>query len=203
MSKRDASRSGSGRLVKKSRTVLSLFVTTLIIQVATGSIAPILTLYVRELAGDVSNIAFISGMIASVPGVAALLSAPGSASLATELAGKDSYRRADYFRTAADSNVFCANAVAARAIAVSAWRGGWRAAASRSNSAGLQLYQPDSRAHIQLQPIFPRYRQRHRPSWAPQFPRAMASAPYSASRQAWCCSMLSIHGTAYDGADWQ
>lgn len=48
----------------------------MIIQVATGSIAPILTLYVRELAGNVSNIAFISGMIASVPGVAALLSAP-------------------------------------------------------------------------------------------------------------------------------
>lgn len=43
---------------------------------ATGSIAPILTLYVRELAGNVSNIAFISGMIASVPGVAALISAP-------------------------------------------------------------------------------------------------------------------------------
>lgn len=43
---------------------------------ATGSIAPILTLYVRELAGNVSNVAFISGMIASVPGVAALLSAP-------------------------------------------------------------------------------------------------------------------------------
>ncbi|EDX8190215.1 multidrug transporter subunit MdtG, partial [Salmonella enterica subsp. enterica] len=62
--------------LKNPRLVLSLFVTTLIIQVATGSIAPILTLYVRELAGDVSNIAFISGMIASVPGVAALLSAP-------------------------------------------------------------------------------------------------------------------------------
>ena len=43
---------------------------------ATGSIAPILTLYVRDLAGNVSNIAFISGLIASVPGVAALLSAP-------------------------------------------------------------------------------------------------------------------------------
>lgn len=76
--------------LKNPRLVLSLFVTTLIIQVATGSIAPILTLYVRELAGDVSNIAFISGMIASVPGVAALLSAPGSASLATELARKRS-----------------------------------------------------------------------------------------------------------------
>lgn len=62
--------------LKNPRLVLSLFVTTLIIQVATGSIAPILTLYVRELAGNVSNIAFISGMIASVPGVAALLSAP-------------------------------------------------------------------------------------------------------------------------------
>ncbi len=62
--------------LKKPKLVLSLFVTTLIIQVATGSIAPILTLYVRELAGSISNIAFISGMIASVPGVAALLSAP-------------------------------------------------------------------------------------------------------------------------------
>ena len=38
--------------------------------------ASVLTLYVRELAGNVSNIAFISGMIASVPGVAALISAP-------------------------------------------------------------------------------------------------------------------------------
>lgn len=62
--------------LKSPRLVLSLFVTTLIIQVATGSIAPILTLYVRELAGNISNIAFISGMIASVPGVAALMSAP-------------------------------------------------------------------------------------------------------------------------------
>lgn len=62
--------------LKNPKLVLSLFITTLIIQVATGSIAPILTLYVRDLAGDVNNIAFISGMIASVPGVAALLSAP-------------------------------------------------------------------------------------------------------------------------------
>lgn len=62
--------------LKNPKLVLSLFVTTLIIQVATGSIAPILTLYVRELAGNISNVAFISGMIASVPGVAALLSAP-------------------------------------------------------------------------------------------------------------------------------
>jgi len=62
--------------LKNPKLVLSLFVTTMIIQVATGSIAPILTLYVRELAGNISNIAFVSGLIASVPGVAALLSAP-------------------------------------------------------------------------------------------------------------------------------
>lgn len=62
--------------LKNPKLVLSLFVTTMIIQVATGSIAPILTLYVRELAGNITNIAFVSGMIASVPGVAALLSAP-------------------------------------------------------------------------------------------------------------------------------
>ncbi|MBV4366151.1 multidrug efflux MFS transporter MdtG [Erwinia sp. BNK-24-b] len=62
--------------IKKPKLVLSLFVTTLIIQVATGSIAPILTLYVRDLAGDIQNLAFVSGLIASVPGVAALISAP-------------------------------------------------------------------------------------------------------------------------------
>ncbi len=62
--------------LQKPRLVLGLFVTTLIIQVATGSIAPILTLYVRELSGTTNNLAFISGFIASVPGVAALISAP-------------------------------------------------------------------------------------------------------------------------------
>ncbi|MEL4014494.1 multidrug efflux MFS transporter MdtG [Dryocola clanedunensis] len=62
--------------LKNPKLILSLFVTTMIIQVATGSIAPILTLYVRDLAGNVNNLAFISGMIASVPGVAALISAP-------------------------------------------------------------------------------------------------------------------------------
>ncbi|AKJ40687.1 multidrug efflux MFS transporter MdtG [Pragia fontium] len=70
----------SGRQVfaslTKPRLVLGLFVTTMIIQVATGSIAPILTLYVREISNNIENLAFISGFIASVPGFAALLSAP-------------------------------------------------------------------------------------------------------------------------------
>ncbi|OMQ26776.1 multidrug efflux MFS transporter MdtG [Serratia oryzae] len=62
--------------LKNPKLILSLFVTSMIIQIATGSIAPILTLYVRDLAGDTHNLAFISGLIASVPGVAALISAP-------------------------------------------------------------------------------------------------------------------------------
>ncbi|MFI8418078.1 multidrug efflux MFS transporter MdtG [Serratia sp. NPDC078593] len=62
--------------LKSPKLILALFVTTMIIQVASGSIAPILTLYVRDLAGDIHNLAFVSGLIASVPGVAALLSAP-------------------------------------------------------------------------------------------------------------------------------
>lgn len=62
--------------LKNPKLILSLFVTTMIIQIATGSIAPILTLYVRDLAGSIHNLAFISGLLASVPGVAALMSAP-------------------------------------------------------------------------------------------------------------------------------
>ena len=56
--------------------ILSLFVTTMMVQLANGSISPILTLFIRDLSSDTSNIAFISGVIAAVPGVSALMSAP-------------------------------------------------------------------------------------------------------------------------------
>ncbi|MGC6231937.1 MULTISPECIES: multidrug efflux MFS transporter [Hafnia] len=56
--------------------IIALFVTTLMIQLANASISPILTLFIRQLASDTSNIAFVSGMIAAVPGIAALVSAP-------------------------------------------------------------------------------------------------------------------------------
>jgi DHA1 family multidrug resistance protein-like MFS transporter len=59
--KRDAQCQRCLFVAENPKLVLSLFVTSMIIQVATGSIAPILTLYVRDLAGNVSNIAFISG----------------------------------------------------------------------------------------------------------------------------------------------
>lgn len=56
--------------------VISLFFTTLVIQLCNGSIGPILALFIKSMAPDSSNIAFLAGMIAAVPGVSALISAP-------------------------------------------------------------------------------------------------------------------------------
>lgn len=56
--------------------MVSLFVTTMMIQLANGSVSPILTLFISNLSGSSDNIAFISGVIAAVPGVSALLAAP-------------------------------------------------------------------------------------------------------------------------------
>lgn len=57
--------------------MLTLFVTTMMIQIANGSIGPVLTLFIRYLIGDgQDNVAFMSGIVASLPGVAALAAAP-------------------------------------------------------------------------------------------------------------------------------
>ncbi|SCC28698.1 multidrug efflux MFS transporter [Kosakonia oryziphila] len=56
--------------------VISLFITTMVIQLCNGSIGPILALFIQSLSPHSTNIAFLSGLIASVPGVSALLSAP-------------------------------------------------------------------------------------------------------------------------------
>ncbi|EMG7913653.1 multidrug efflux MFS transporter [Enterobacter cloacae] len=56
--------------------MISLFVTTMVIQLCNGSVGPILALFIKSMEPDSSNIAFLSGMIAAVPGVSALISAP-------------------------------------------------------------------------------------------------------------------------------
>lgn len=63
--------------------VISLFFTTMVIQLCNGSISPILALFIKSMLPDSTNIAFLSGLIASVPGVSALISAPALANLAT------------------------------------------------------------------------------------------------------------------------
>ena len=56
--------------------LFGLFLTTLILQIGMTSISPILTLYIRELGGEMANILFISGLIVSVAGVSTVLSSP-------------------------------------------------------------------------------------------------------------------------------
>lgn len=56
--------------------VFSLFFTTLVIQLCNGSVGPILALFIQSLSPDSTNIAFLSGLIAAVPGVSALMAAP-------------------------------------------------------------------------------------------------------------------------------
>ncbi|WP_406703980.1 multidrug efflux MFS transporter [Sodalis sp.] len=58
------------------RLILTLFITTMMIQLTNSSISPILTLFIKELSANRDNLAFISGAIAAVPGVSALLAAP-------------------------------------------------------------------------------------------------------------------------------
>ena len=48
----------------------------MVIQLCNGSIGPILALFIQSLSPHTTNIAFLSGLIAAVPGVSALISAP-------------------------------------------------------------------------------------------------------------------------------
>ncbi len=56
--------------------MISLFITTMVIQLCNGSVGPILALFIQSMAPESNNIAFLSGMIAAVPGISALMSAP-------------------------------------------------------------------------------------------------------------------------------
>ena len=58
------------------KLIISLFFTTMVIQLCNGSVGPILTLFIKQLSPENNNIAFISGFIAAVPGISALISAP-------------------------------------------------------------------------------------------------------------------------------
>ena len=64
------------KLVKNPSVLIGLFITTLILQIGMTSISPILTLYIRELGGEMDNILFVSGMIVSVAGVSTFISSP-------------------------------------------------------------------------------------------------------------------------------
>ena len=62
--------------LKYPRVILGMFLTTLIIQASNNSISPIISLYVRELLHGQGNVTLISGIVASIPGIATLIAAP-------------------------------------------------------------------------------------------------------------------------------
>ncbi|HLQ39458.1 MAG TPA: multidrug efflux MFS transporter [Tetragenococcus sp.] len=70
---------------KSVEILLGLFVTSLILQVGITSISPILTLYIRELSHNTTNLVFISGLIVSASGVSAVVASPALGRLGDRL----------------------------------------------------------------------------------------------------------------------
>ncbi|MDT2755812.1 multidrug efflux MFS transporter [Enterococcus asini] len=62
--------------LKYPHVVIGMFITTMIIQASNNSISPIISLYIRELLHGQGNVTLVSGIIASLPGVATLIAAP-------------------------------------------------------------------------------------------------------------------------------
>ena len=56
--------------------IISMLLTTLIVQITNQSINPLLSLYVRELLASPHNLTLFSGMVASAPGITTLVAAP-------------------------------------------------------------------------------------------------------------------------------
>ncbi len=59
-----------------TKIMLCLLFSTLAVQLCNGSVNPILYLYVEHLSPDRHNLAFLSGIIAAMPGLSALITAP-------------------------------------------------------------------------------------------------------------------------------
>ncbi|KRM10170.1 major facilitator superfamily protein [Paucilactobacillus suebicus DSM 5007 = KCTC 3549] len=62
--------------VKQIHVVWAMIISSMLIQAATNSINPIISLFVKELMHNSGNIAFASGIVAAMPGIATLISAP-------------------------------------------------------------------------------------------------------------------------------
>ncbi|MDR1782173.1 MAG: MFS transporter [Bacilli bacterium] len=63
-------------LITNPLLIISMLLTTLIVQITNQSINPLLSLYVRELMHNHSNLALFSGLVASAPGITTLAAAP-------------------------------------------------------------------------------------------------------------------------------
>lgn len=59
-----------------SSLILTMFVTSFVMQLAYFSIEPIITVYISQLSNNISNIALISGMVFSASGLSSIIAAP-------------------------------------------------------------------------------------------------------------------------------
>lgn len=64
------------RSVGQPKVVLAMVLTSFMFQVANMSIEPIVTVYIKALAGSAAHVAMISGVVVSAPAFAGMLSAP-------------------------------------------------------------------------------------------------------------------------------
>ncbi|KRN55980.1 hypothetical protein IV83_GL000351 [Pediococcus inopinatus] len=62
--------------LQNPKIVFGMFITTMIIQASNNSITPILSLYVRQLMHNIGPVTLIAGVVAAIPGIATLFSAP-------------------------------------------------------------------------------------------------------------------------------
>ncbi|AMV60185.1 Multidrug-efflux transporter, major facilitator superfamily (MFS) [Pediococcus damnosus] len=62
--------------LENPKIVFGMFITTMIIQASNNSITPILSLYVRQLMHNIGPVTLVAGVIAAIPGIATLFSAP-------------------------------------------------------------------------------------------------------------------------------
>ncbi|MEE8824585.1 tetracycline resistance protein, class B [Lentilactobacillus sunkii] len=62
--------------IKHKRVVWAMIISSMLIMAATTSINPIISLFVKELMHNHGNVAFTSGVVAALPGIATIFAAP-------------------------------------------------------------------------------------------------------------------------------
>jgi MFS family permease len=65
--------------------IMAMYITCFVLQAALFAIQPVITVYVQKLAGNISHIILISGMVFAAPGLASLFAAPSLGRLADRI----------------------------------------------------------------------------------------------------------------------
>lgn len=85
MTNQKLAKQGAFAGIKHVRIVWAMIISSMLIQAATTSINPIISLFVKELMHQHGNIAMASGVVAALPGIATLLAAPKLGALGDQI----------------------------------------------------------------------------------------------------------------------